>query len=645
MPDVRMPDGTIIRNVPAGTSRDEIMARYQRARQAGAVKDNRPTSFWRGFNDTVQTASSNLGALLENVNPVEMAIDKAADLAGFHLPTQRENDARYRRKQMAAPTRGSTAGNVVGGIAASLPTMFLPGGPVVQGAAGGALLSEGRSAKQLAKNAAFGAVTGKVADVVGRRAIAPVLERVGRAAPVRKVAQAVLGNSAPAFVTPTERILVKANPEVDDAVRNLKDASRLGLPYSLADSAPKLRAIAGSVARKSPNGRELAEKTFVPRARGQADRAVSAIDERLAPVVGPTYRGDIKAAAQRASEPFYEAAKQRMAPIDDDLTSILSTPAGKSALAKAKTIAQNEGRDPLKLGFDLNDQGEVVLREAPSFDTLQLAKRGFDAELAPFRNPVTNRLDLEGRPDLQAINNLRQRLNTRMGEINPDYSAGNAAYAKQMARRDALDVGKEMFSGRYPEREFSTALGRMDQSTLPEMQRGYSTAMADKVDNVRLSGNPYEAIYGTPLQQKKVDNLFPDGAPDFRRIYDLESDMSKTAWETMGGSPTQQRAMADQLFDNNLAGYGHAMLEASGNPKLAMGKAMLEKARDRARIGSQQRADELAPILFDTSNPDAQAKLLEDILRRAMERREAYRRATRMMALPVTAGVIGATRP
>ena len=38
MPDVRMPDGTIIRNVPEGATREQIQQAYQRARAAGAAR-------------------------------------------------------------------------------------------------------------------------------------------------------------------------------------------------------------------------------------------------------------------------------------------------------------------------------------------------------------------------------------------------------------------------------------------------------------------------------------------------------------------------------------------------------------------------------------------------------------------------------
>ncbi|MGJ3625947.1 hypothetical protein AB5I41_01420 [Sphingomonas sp. MMS24-JH45] len=63
-------------------------------------------------------------------------------------------------------------------------------------------------------------------------------------------------------------------------------------------------------------------------------------------------------------------------------------------MGKARTIAANERRDPNKMGFDLNDQGDVALTSVPSMQTIDYAKRGMDDVLERYRNPLTNRLEL-----------------------------------------------------------------------------------------------------------------------------------------------------------------------------------------------------------------------------------------------------------
>lgn len=182
MPDVRMPDGTIIKNVPANATRDQIVAAHERAKSAGRSPDSRPKSFWRGVGDSVHTAAGNL----DKINPMS-ALSEAIGLG----PTREQYDTKYMNNRAKGKYQGSTTGKVVGGIAATLPTLALPGGPIAQGAAGGAMLSEARDFMGFAGDVALGMVGGKLGDVVGKRVIAPVVRKVASTAPVKKAVSAV----------------------------------------------------------------------------------------------------------------------------------------------------------------------------------------------------------------------------------------------------------------------------------------------------------------------------------------------------------------------------------------------------------------------------------------------------------------------
>lgn len=462
----------------------------------------------------------------------------------------------------------------------------------------------------------LGGSAGLGGAVVGRGLVAPLAEKVGR-----KWA-GVEG------VTAAE----KALPDVPETVlTNLQDAQRLGLPYSLADADPKLRMLAGSVARKSANARQLAETVFDPRALGQADRAVQAIDTHLAPVTNIAQRGDeLIAAGNQASAPHYTLARQRAAPVDPEIAAMLETPAGKDALIKARELAANEGRDPNGLGFDLNEQGDVVLREMPSFETLQYVKRGLDGVVEGHRNALGT-LDLQGDPMAKAVNGLRSRFNQRLGALNEHYAAGNAEYAGWAQKRDALDMGHGTLPNQgLPLRDFEAGVAGLTPETLPEAQRGFATAMADRANQARESANPYSAIYGSPLQQQKVGALFPEGAADFSRVHGLERDMSKTRTETIGGSPTAARTAADQMFDGpagTMLDVGTGAITGGGFPVATALKSGARLLGDNWRLGmGQKRADALAPILFNTDPRGAVDYLSELFARQAalQARKQAY---------------------
>ena len=86
---------------------------------------------------------------------------------------------------------------------------------------------------------------------------------------------------------------------------------------------------------------------------------------------------------------------------------------------------------------------------------------------------------------------------------------------------------------------------------------------------MRETGNPYAAAYGSPLQKQKIASLFPEGAGKFDRVGQLESDMGKTHFETLGGASTAGRLQADaQLSGGGLDIPAAAMVDAttSGHP-------------------------------------------------------------------------------
>lgn len=734
MPDVRMPDGTVIRNVPENATRQQIDQIYQRARERGAVEDKRPASFGRGFMNQINRAAANMIWLQDAITGQTIAKSiTGAPLKSDIARTQAD------RASQRSPYRGSTAGNITGGVVATLPSMLLPGGPIVQGAASGAMLTrDPNNARELASDTVIGGAAGKIGQVVGSRIVAPVAERVGRTRPARAIAREAVaaynratGKSAQVLPLPRptkiDRAITKTAPRLDEVRQTVADAQRLNLPISLADTNPQLRTLAGSVTRFSPEARTLAERNYGPRGRGQADRAVNAIDEHLAPIT------DIRARAAQIIEdgkpvygPLYDKAYEAPPITSPRLEQVLQTPAGREAAGRANTIAANEFRNPRAMGFAVDEAGNPVLNPVPAnamdrFDlaregwdaasqaheaallrqraslnpsafakevddagaalksanaeldaarsafqaapkssevqpqnayttqSLDYVKRGIDDILEPQRNPITGKLNLDegGR----AIQGVRRALVDEVDNLNPAYRTARDAYGEFAQQAEALKTGHQVLpSSNLPQRDFDAILSRSTDATRPELQRGYATAMADEVGKRRLSANPYESIYGSTDQQAKVGTLFPEGAADFRRVYDLEKEMAGTATETLGGSQTQPRKVADENFAN---GVMEAISDASNsNLGSTMGivKAGLRMAGDRKRlglIGAQKKATEMAPRLLDTENPQAIIDYLDKLAKDRMEmeaRRRAYANVGGLLAFPAAVGTTAATR-
>lgn len=282
----------------------------------------------------------------------------------------------------------------------------------------------------------------------------------------------------------------------------------------------------------------------------------------------------------------------------------------------------------------------------PTIETLDLVKKGFDSRLNEARDAFGN-LDLQGNPQLQAIEGLRQRFLGKLDTIAPDYPRARAEYQKFAQRKDALEQGLALTRNALPQRTFDSALGKATaydgnfrqsgDMLLPEMRRGYATGMADKVGQVRLSSNPYEAIYGSPNQQQRVGALFPEGAQNFDRQYGLERDMAKTRQETIGGSPTAARQQADTSFLNDMGSTAvdaaTSMATGGGIEPMRAIKALAPTIKDKLQYGmtrkrAEGKANDLAGILFNT-DPQSVLNYVNELSARQLQqsaREQTFRR-------------------
>ena len=457
----------------------------------------------------------------------------------------------------------------------------------------------------------------------------------------------------------------------EDAVRNrMIQARNLGVPMALADADPTLTALAGSATRMSPIAEREAITNLMPRGRGQVDRFGQAIERDLGPLANPMEQSEaLRRQAQEAAAPLYEEAYR--APIigTPNLDAILSTPFGREALGKARTIAANDRRSPEAMGFRLNEDGSVALEPtipmtltsagqeggAPiqqmgfATQALDQAKQGMDDVLEQYRNPITNRLDLT--PLGNSQNRVRSDMLNELDALNPAYGRARAAYAGPMELRDALGQGQDAV--RQTPREVQAMTDRMSPPELNQAQLGYRVGLNDRANDMRYSANPFEGILGTPAAEQRLSAVYGDNNPGVTRLLqqrDLERDLAGSSNSILGNSKTAQRIAADENFMSSIPG---GIMDVGAD--LAVGNIPLGSAlrsigaralRDRARLGTlrnaSQQAEQMAPTLFNTDTPAA-IDALDELLARTSVYRDRQR-----LAQPIAGtvgGVIGGLVP
>lgn len=579
-----------------------------------------------------------------------------------NMGLQQQTNSADRQVNPVPSFAGDVGGSITGMLGANALLKGLGAGGLVArtgGAAGDVAYGTARGGVEGGlPGAAIGGTAALGGNIAGRYVLAPLMTKaagtragqaatqtVGRAGnAVANAGRGLFGRSpvpyraapVPAALSGGEKAAVARVP--DDVTQQLSQAQAMGLPMALADTSPQLQTLGGSVVRKSPEAYALARDTLGNRALGQADRAQEQIARNFGPIDNPNeISAQLLAKARADSQPLYEAFRSQPARTSPELEAFLATPAGREALTNARTIAANEGRDPNAMGFDLDQQGQVVLRQDPSPETLDFVKRGLDDVVGGYKNPVTGRLDLNAQGG--SVEGLRKNFVAEVDRLYPDtYPQARAAFAGPASEREALQVGRDMATANP--RDIAPRMQGMTPGQQEQFKLGQRVAMADTVDKVRYSSNPYQNIYGSPVAQQRAATVFgEEPAAAMKQAYDIEQTMGRTAYDTLGGSPTAMRAAADEAFDSPMGtaiDMGFAAATGGGGVS-ELGRKGANWLKDTYRLGaSKKKADQLAPLLFNT-NP-AETKALIEALTKKSAARDVYVKRARK-----TGGIFGSS--
>lgn len=486
----------------------------------------------------------------------------------------------------------------------------------------------------------FGLAAAGIGNQAGQHLLAPTLRGIGNSAPGRTVADLIantgtgVGNAyrgirgqSPApyqgagipQASVTQAVIARNLPEdVDPIAAALAEGRAIGMPLTVADVSPGLRNIGGAAFRRADQGtQERIAQQLTDRARGQAGRAQNQIEAAFGPLDDPLQASQsLLTNARTSAAPLYDDFRAQPSRTSPELEAMLATPAGQRALANAQTIAGNEGRDLTSMGFGLDDMGQVALRQDPSPETLDLVKRGLDDVLEGYRDPVTGRLNLDegGR----AVEGLRQRYVSELDRLYPQYAQARAAYAGPASENAALLAGQQMV-GKHP-RQVGQRLEGLNDGQLEQFRLGQRTAMGDAVQGARTSADPYQRIWGDPLDYERASMVFGQPAASrFQRAFDAEQAMTATRNAFIGGSPTQARqALDDQLGDQIGGQVASAAIDvmSTGSPAAAGLGLMQRYLRNRNGLGFQGAregaASEIAQLLATERPVDEVAALLAE---------------------------------
>ena len=169
--------------------------------------------------------------------------------------------------------------------------------------------------------------------------------------------------------------------------------------------------------------------------------------------------------AGEAASPLYRKAYSNPAINSPEIESLLATPAGRSALSRARTIAANERRDPAKMGFSLDADGNVVLN--PSNAGLH----GTQAEARAARDAIAEQLA-----------NAQRRASASLSPA--QHSDEITQLTKQLDEADAALQGVDETLAAAPTADVATTQRVYSPQTLDYVKRGLDDVVEANRDKV-----------------------------------------------------------------------------------------------------------------------------------------------------------------
>jgi hypothetical protein len=545
--DVRLPDGTIIKNVPEGTTKAQLLQKLQ-ANGMNFSSANAPASPAYDPTEGMSGTEKFLAGVGKSMTDVGRGVrqylpDSMGGMSNAEIAMARKLDAPLMK------TGAGTAGNVAGNLAMAVPTAFIPGAATIPGGAAiGALsgaLQPGVDAAERAKNVAIGGIAGAAVPAlvrgyqVAKSFVEPLYEGGRNQIIGRTINEATGGQGA--------------------AVANqLRSANQI-VPGSLPTAAeaaqnPGLAALQRTATATDP----VAMNQLAARQAAQNDARIAALQSATPDVAAA------RAARSAAADPLYDAARtagmnpQVAQAIEPQIQSLMQR-VPEDLVNQAKRLAQVEGMPITDMG---SVQGAHYLKRVID-STINSAKKAGDTDT------------------VRAFSGLQNEYLNVLDQLSPAYAQARQTFAKMSPPVTQGEVLGEVANKAVNFR------GNMTPAA-------FSRAIEDKTA---------QAVTRRPVGMSDVLNQSQMDTLNAIKADLLRSDFAQNAGRGVGSDTVQKMAYSNMMgqagLPNAIRNFGPAGIV--GNLAQRAGQVVYKDANERM-------AQELAQALLD---PQKAAALLE----------------------------------
>ena len=337
-----------------------------------------------------------------------------------------------------------------------------------------------------------------------------------------------------------------------------------GSKFTLGDSGNNTKLILDYVMNSFPGpGQARALKFLEDRNQGKVGRLIGLFDNlKGSPFSKREARGydyflTMRDAFKKKGDNLYKKANILYLKSDNELKSLINTPAFIKAFNTAKRITENK-RQPFNVVIEngklINPKTNKEYKNIPT-QFLHYIKMGLDENIYTGRKDVSN----IGKAEMNSIQDVRHGLLNWLDAKNPTYKNARNIYANEYALMDALELGTNIRSGKIKYHELVDMVTNMSKSEKQAFQLGAMDAYTTILEKSSLGGAQQKGggdltkSLANSVKDKNLMRLVFDGDDEaFNKFWANlvdESIMAQNSSSWIGNSATARRQAIQDYLD------------------------------------------------------------------------------------------------
>lgn len=562
MPDIRLPDGRIIKNVPEGTTKEQLTQKLINKGLLSGQED---------FLQQDKSLLSKIGtATVEGLAGFTEGLGRAAVGAtqlGAELLGQEEfagkigqQIAKEKELEKDDPT-ARKVGRFIGGVAPALPVgagMGLIKGGIVGGAAAELIQpTEEGTAKERVKQTAIGAGLGGLTG--------------GALLGAGKTIKGTAGLVKRQFVaTKPEDIIAKGiRPEDAQPILDKLQEGKISVIPDVAGD--EVKGLTRSIA-KLPQAKDVVTDALEQRSFGAVKRVSEQLSKDISPV--GAYFGNIDDLAKARSEiaaPLYEKAFKQNTTLDINKNRELFNKI-------APDIA--DAKNKFRLSSDISDNSIVML---------DAAKKSLD-------DKIGKAIKQGERQEASILQGIKKELVSKLDQLNPDYKKARQVFSDFASIQNAQEQGLEIVKKGITAEQVKKMIKEMSVAEKDAFRIGLREGLDRIVRNTSIGNDPAKKIFNDLSIVDKIKAALGDGKKftDFKKRMQEEIAAADTRFKVLGGSRSDFNLSQDDVLDKIVSGA-----EVARGGKTELLRVTVNALKNRAAGLNKKNAKQVAEILVN----------------------------------------------